>query len=157
MSTFNPCTFQEQQQGRLRTLAQDERQCRSYLTLAGETVEMFHYLTQMRTSKPSSCLGCVVFETMGREKMPTRRMTMAMGETTKTMGQGPPGAVAVVSLASLAQPDPILSTSTTLIQPNITSMTSMAPPVQPTMQTISAPAPVIAVPAAITVQGVQVR
>ena len=47
MLTFHPCTFQEQQQGRLRTLAQDERQCRSYLTLARETVEMFHYLTQV--------------------------------------------------------------------------------------------------------------
>merc|ERR1719471_1315931 len=37
---------QEQQQNRLRNLNQDERQCRSYLTLARETVEMFHYLTQ---------------------------------------------------------------------------------------------------------------
>ena len=36
---------QETQQTRQRTLAQDERQCRSYLTLAKETVEMFHYLT----------------------------------------------------------------------------------------------------------------
>lgn len=35
----------EQQQSRLRQLAQDERQCRSYLTLARETVDMFHYLT----------------------------------------------------------------------------------------------------------------
>ena len=30
----------------MRTLSQDERQCRSYLTLARETVDMFHYLTQ---------------------------------------------------------------------------------------------------------------
>lgn len=37
---------QEQQRNRLRNLNQDERQCRSYLTLARETVEMFHYLTQ---------------------------------------------------------------------------------------------------------------
>ena len=37
----------EQQQNRLRNLNQDERQCRSYLTLARETVEMFHYLTQV--------------------------------------------------------------------------------------------------------------
>ena len=37
---------EEQQQSRARTLAQDERQCRSYLTLARETVDMFHYLTQ---------------------------------------------------------------------------------------------------------------
>jgi len=37
---------QETQQTRLRTLSQDERQCRSYLTLARETVDMFHYLTQ---------------------------------------------------------------------------------------------------------------
>jgi hypothetical protein len=41
--------FQEQQQTRLRNLSQDERQCRSYLTLARETVEMFHYLTQVTT------------------------------------------------------------------------------------------------------------
>ncbi len=40
--------FQEQQQTRMRNLIQDERQCRSYLTLARETVEMFHYLTQVR-------------------------------------------------------------------------------------------------------------
>merc|ERR1711990_1112230 len=37
---------QETQQTRLRNLSQDERQCRSYLTLARETVDMFHYLTQ---------------------------------------------------------------------------------------------------------------
>lgn len=35
----------EQQQARQRQLSQDERQCRSYLTLARETVDMFHYLT----------------------------------------------------------------------------------------------------------------
>jgi ubiquitin conjugation factor E4 B len=35
----------EDQQNRQRQLAQDERQCRSYLTLAKETVDMFHYLT----------------------------------------------------------------------------------------------------------------
>lgn len=35
----------EGQQTRLSQLSQDERQCRSYLTLARETVEMFHYLT----------------------------------------------------------------------------------------------------------------
>lgn len=35
----------EQQQNRLQQLSTDERQCRSYLTLARETVEMFHYLT----------------------------------------------------------------------------------------------------------------
>lgn len=35
----------ENQQSRQRQLSQDERQCRSYLTLAKETVEMFHYLT----------------------------------------------------------------------------------------------------------------
>uniref|UniRef100_A0A1L8DSG4 Ubiquitin conjugation factor E4 B n=1 Tax=Nyssomyia neivai TaxID=330878 RepID=A0A1L8DSG4_9DIPT len=33
------------QQTRTRQLAQDERQCKSYLTLARETVDMFHYLT----------------------------------------------------------------------------------------------------------------
>ena len=37
---------QEAQQTKLRNLNQDERQCRSYLTLARETVDMFHYLTQ---------------------------------------------------------------------------------------------------------------
>jgi len=37
---------QETQQTKLRNLSQDERQCRSYLTLARETVDMFHYLTQ---------------------------------------------------------------------------------------------------------------
>lgn len=36
----------EQQQSRLSQLSTDERQCRSYLTLARETVEMFHYLTR---------------------------------------------------------------------------------------------------------------
>ncbi|GLV34489.1 Ubiquitination factor E4B [Carabus blaptoides fortunei] len=35
----------EQQQSRTRQLQADERQCRSYLTLARETVDMFHYLT----------------------------------------------------------------------------------------------------------------
>lgn len=36
----------DQQVQRQRTLSQDERQCRSYLTLATETVEMFNYLTK---------------------------------------------------------------------------------------------------------------
>ncbi|XP_033763599.1 LOW QUALITY PROTEIN: ubiquitin conjugation factor E4 B-like [Pecten maximus] len=36
----------EEQQSRQRQLAMDERQCRSYLTLATETVDMFHYLTK---------------------------------------------------------------------------------------------------------------
>lgn len=36
---------QEQQQSRTRQLTADERQARSYLTLAKETVAMFHYLT----------------------------------------------------------------------------------------------------------------
>lgn len=35
----------ETQQSRVRQLQNDERQCRSYLTLARETVDMFHYLT----------------------------------------------------------------------------------------------------------------
>jgi ubiquitin conjugation factor E4 B len=35
----------ENQQSRQRQLAQDERQCQSYLTLARETVDTFHYLT----------------------------------------------------------------------------------------------------------------
>ncbi|KAK3104970.1 hypothetical protein FSP39_014399 [Pinctada imbricata] len=41
----------EQQQSRQRQLAMDERQCRSYLTLATETVDMFHYLTE-KIQKP---------------------------------------------------------------------------------------------------------
>ena len=45
LSLFRP-PFQEIQTNRLRQLSSDERQCRSYLTLARETVEMFHYLTQ---------------------------------------------------------------------------------------------------------------
>lgn len=36
----------EDQQSRQRQLSMDERQCKSYLTLATETVEMFHYLTE---------------------------------------------------------------------------------------------------------------
>lgn len=36
----------ENQQARMRQLSQDERQCRSYLTLARETVDMIHYLTE---------------------------------------------------------------------------------------------------------------
>ena len=36
----------ENQQSRVRQLATDERQCRSYLTLARETVHMMHYLTK---------------------------------------------------------------------------------------------------------------
>lgn len=35
----------ENQQSRQRQLLQDERQCRSYLTLGKETVDMMHYLT----------------------------------------------------------------------------------------------------------------
>lgn len=35
----------EAQHTRLRQLSQDERQCRSYLTLAKETVDLFHHLT----------------------------------------------------------------------------------------------------------------
>ncbi|KAL8587345.1 hypothetical protein ACOMHN_045592 [Nucella lapillus] len=41
----------EQQQQKTRQLSMDERQCRSYLTLAVETVEMFHYLTE-KIKKP---------------------------------------------------------------------------------------------------------
>jgi len=36
----------EHQVSRQRQLANDERQCRSYLTLASETVDMLHYLTE---------------------------------------------------------------------------------------------------------------
>ncbi|KAL3862635.1 hypothetical protein ACJMK2_008589, partial [Sinanodonta woodiana] len=41
----------ELQQNQARQLAMDERQCRSYLTLATETVDMFHYLTD-KIQKP---------------------------------------------------------------------------------------------------------
>lgn len=41
----------DQQQQRTRQLSMDERQCRSYLTLAVETVDMFHYLTE-KIQKP---------------------------------------------------------------------------------------------------------
>ncbi|XP_071945537.1 ubiquitin conjugation factor E4 B-like [Antedon mediterranea] len=37
---------EEEQQRRLKQLETDERQCRSYLTLAKETLDMFHYLTR---------------------------------------------------------------------------------------------------------------
>ena len=37
---------QESQQTKLRYLSQEEPQCRSYLTLARETIDIFHYLTQ---------------------------------------------------------------------------------------------------------------
>lgn len=37
---------EEQKESRLRQLATDERMCKSYLTLARETVDMLHYLTQ---------------------------------------------------------------------------------------------------------------
>lgn len=36
----------DDQQSRQRQLSNDERQCRSYLTLATETVDMFHYMTR---------------------------------------------------------------------------------------------------------------
>ncbi|XP_042239775.1 ubiquitin conjugation factor E4 B-like isoform X2 [Homarus americanus] len=48
----------EQQQRRQRLLATDERQCRSYLTLARETVDMMHYLTKEVTApflRPELC------------------------------------------------------------------------------------------------------
>ena len=46
LSLFYSIFFQELQQSRLHQLAQDERQCRSYLTLATETLQTFHYLTK---------------------------------------------------------------------------------------------------------------
>ena len=45
MTSVFAMTEQEQQQAKPRQLASDERQCRNYLTLATETVEMFHYLS----------------------------------------------------------------------------------------------------------------
>lgn len=38
-------TSQELQESRLHQLEEDERQCRSYLTLTTETLSTFHYLT----------------------------------------------------------------------------------------------------------------
>ena len=40
---FHP---QELRDSRMHQLSEDERQCRSYLTLANETVATFHYLTR---------------------------------------------------------------------------------------------------------------
>jgi len=40
---------QEVQQSRQRQLSNDERQCRSYLTLASQTVDMLHYLSRKIT------------------------------------------------------------------------------------------------------------
>ena len=37
---------QSQQQAKQKQLEQEERQCRTYLTLANETVDMFHYLSE---------------------------------------------------------------------------------------------------------------
>ncbi|CAD5121237.1 DgyrCDS9770 [Dimorphilus gyrociliatus] len=37
----------EQRNQKIRQLSQEERQCKSYLTLAGQTVDMFHYLTEV--------------------------------------------------------------------------------------------------------------
>ena len=45
LTTFAPPS-QEMRDSRLHQLAEDERQCRSYLTLANETVATFHYLTR---------------------------------------------------------------------------------------------------------------
>jgi len=38
--------LQQLQQSRQHQLVEDERQCRSYMTLANETVAVFHYLTK---------------------------------------------------------------------------------------------------------------
>lgn len=45
------CIFKEQQRNLQQQLSTDEKQCRSYLTLATETVDMFHYLTD-KIQKP---------------------------------------------------------------------------------------------------------
>lgn len=39
-------SLQELQQSRLHQLSEDERQCRSYLTLSSEVMTFFHLLTQ---------------------------------------------------------------------------------------------------------------
>ena len=49
----------EQRETRERQLSHDERQCRSYLTLAVETVDMLHYLTKT-VQKPFLRSVCIV-------------------------------------------------------------------------------------------------
>ena len=51
MMQFEHFFLQEHKQTQQRQLAMDEKQCRSYLTLATETVDMFHYLTN-KITKP---------------------------------------------------------------------------------------------------------
>ncbi len=65
----SPFSLQELRDSRLHQLLQDERQCRSYLTLATEIVSTFHYLTKEiqepflrpvgHPSLPFSYLGCM--------------------------------------------------------------------------------------------------
>jgi len=40
--------IQDQQGNQTRSLQHDERVCKSYLGMARETVEMFHFLTQVQ-------------------------------------------------------------------------------------------------------------
>jgi ubiquitin conjugation factor E4 B len=58
---------QEQQQGKQRQLGVEERQCGSYLTLAKETVDTFHYLTERIQNPFLTPVGHVA--TMYRRKM----------------------------------------------------------------------------------------
>ena len=43
---YNTMYIQQLQQSRQHQLGEDERQCRSYMTLANETVAVFHCLTE---------------------------------------------------------------------------------------------------------------
>lgn len=54
---LNNFNFQEMRESRLHQLAEDERQCRSYLTLSSEVVTFFHLLTQ-EVKLPRNYLWC---------------------------------------------------------------------------------------------------
>jgi len=57
----------ELKESRLRQLANDERMCKSYLTLARETVDMLHYLTQVcvSSSMSANCTVSILFAIHG--------------------------------------------------------------------------------------------
>lgn len=60
---FTFCIMQEERQQRSRQLSTDERQCRSYLTLTNETLEMFIFLTELTKApflRPVSSLSGVI-------------------------------------------------------------------------------------------------
>lgn len=64
---FAFCIMQEERQQRSRQLSTDERQCRSYLTLTNETLEMFIFLTELTKApflRPVSSLSGVILCTL---------------------------------------------------------------------------------------------